>query len=106
MKAVFELFLSASFFGSVMILLVVAARFVLRKAPRGIFCLLWVLVGLRLLIPFRIESNLSLQPSFVTTTMSSIRTPNFPGRYTPGSIVTTMPVRREKLLLGLREGAS
>lgn len=64
MKAIFELFLSASFFGSVMILLVVAARFVLRKAPRGIFCLLWVLVGLRLLIPFRIESNLSLQPSF------------------------------------------
>ena len=37
MKAIFELFLSASFFGSVMILLVVAARFVLRKAcsPRS-----------------------------------------------------------------------
>ena len=68
MKAVFELFLSASFFGSVMILLVVAARFALRKAPRGIFWLLWVLVGLRLLIPFRIESDLSLQPSFESVT--------------------------------------
>jgi beta-lactamase regulating signal transducer with metallopeptidase domain len=68
MKTIFELFLSASFFGSVMILLVVAARFVLRKAPRGIFCLLWVLVGLRLLIPFRIESNLSLQPSLEAVT--------------------------------------
>lgn len=64
MKAIFELFLSASLFGSVMILLVLAARFVLRKAPRGIFCLLWVLVGLRLLIPFQIKSELSLQPSF------------------------------------------
>ncbi len=68
MKTIFELFLSASFFGSVMILLVVAARLVLRKAPRGIFCLLWVLVGLRLLIPFQIESNLSLQPSFEPVT--------------------------------------
>lgn len=64
MKAIFELFLSAGFFGGVMILLVVAARFALRKAPRGIFCLLWVLVGLRLLIPLQIESQLSLQPSF------------------------------------------
>lgn len=64
MKAFFELFLSASFFGSVIILLVIGARLVLRKAPRGIFCLMWVLVGLRLLIPFRIESNLSLQPDF------------------------------------------
>lgn len=68
MKTMFELFLSASFFGSVMILLVVAARFALRKAPRRIFCLLWVLVGLRLLIPFRIESDLSLQPSFESVT--------------------------------------
>ena len=68
MKAIFELFWSAGLFGSVMILLVLAARLVLRKAPRGIFCLLWVLVGLRLLIPFRIESNLSLQPSFEAVT--------------------------------------
>ena len=64
MKAIFELFWSAGLFGSVMILLVVAARLVLRKAPRGIFCLLWVLVGLRLLIPIQIKSDLSLQPSF------------------------------------------
>src|SRR5579871_435453 len=31
------------------------------------------------------------QPSEVTTTSSSIRTPPHPGRYTPGSIVSTIP---------------
>lgn len=62
MKEIFVSILSAGFYGSVMILLVIAARLLLRKAPRSIMCLLWVMVGLRLLIPFQIESSFSLQP--------------------------------------------
>lgn len=62
MKEIFASVLSAGFYGSVIILLVIAARLLLRKAPRSTICLLWVMVGLRLLIPFRIESSFSLQP--------------------------------------------
>src|ERR1700743_687648 len=33
----------------------------------------------------------TLWPRSVTATISSMRMPNFPARYTPGSMVTTMP---------------
>ena len=42
---------------------VVLLRVVLRKAPRWLHVLLWALVGLRLVLPFSVESSLSLQPS-------------------------------------------
>ena len=42
---------------------VVLLRVVLRKAPRWLHVLLWSLVGLRLVLPFSVESSLSLQPS-------------------------------------------
>lgn len=62
MNEIFESILSVSFSGSVIILLVIAVRLLLRKAPRSMICLLWILAGLRLLLPFHIESNFSLQP--------------------------------------------
>lgn len=55
-------YLRIGLMGSVMILVVLLARPLLRKAPRNIACLLWLLVALRLLIPFQLESPLSLQP--------------------------------------------
>ena len=42
---------------------VVMLRFVLKKAPKWVRCLLWGIVALRLLLPLKIESNLSLLPS-------------------------------------------
>ncbi len=54
--------LTASFHGSVVILAVLVLRLVLRKAPKKYLCMLWLLVGIRLLLPFRLESGLSLQP--------------------------------------------
>ena len=51
-----------SLLASVMIVAVLLARPLLQKAPRSITCLLWLLVALRLLIPFELESPLSLQP--------------------------------------------
>lgn len=62
MKEIFSHFLTAGLSGSVLILAVILARLVLSKAPKRFVCLLWLLVGLRLLIPFTVESKLSLQP--------------------------------------------
>ena len=45
-----------------LVLAVVAARFLLKKAPRWAVCALWGLVALRLLCPFSPESPLSLIP--------------------------------------------
>ncbi len=45
------------------VLAVLILRLIFRKAPRWIHCLLWGLVGLRLLLPISIESVLSLIPS-------------------------------------------
>lgn len=49
-----------------LILVVLALRPVLQKAPRWIHVLLWGLVGVRLICPFSIESALSLIPSTET----------------------------------------
>ena len=59
-------YLRISFSASIMILAVLLVRPLLRKAPRNITCLLWLLVALRLLIPFELESPISLQPRPVT----------------------------------------
>lgn len=48
--------------GGIVILAVMALRLMLKKAPKSAICLLWLLAGLRLLLPFQIESSFSLQP--------------------------------------------
>ena len=45
---------------------VIAVRFLLKKAPRWTVCLLWGIVGLRLLLPFSFKSIFSLIPSAET----------------------------------------
>lgn len=62
MVEVFYRCLQIGLSGSIMILAVLLLRPFLRKAPRNISCLLWLLVALRLLVPFHLESPLSLQP--------------------------------------------
>lgn len=49
-----------------LILAVAALRLVLKKAPKSVRCLLWALVGVRLVCPFSMESVLSLIPSAET----------------------------------------
>ena len=55
--------LNLSIAGSWMILAVLLLRLVLKRAPKAIVCALWLLVGLRLLLPVSVESALSLIPS-------------------------------------------
>ena len=62
MESLFSNILTASFHGSIVILAVILLRVLLKKAPRKFICFLWVLAGLRLLMPFEIQSSLSLQP--------------------------------------------
>ncbi len=59
-----ENLLTASIHGSIVILAVILLRLVLRKTPRKYICLLWLLAGIRLLLPIEIRSDLSLQPEF------------------------------------------
>lgn len=63
MTNLFQAVLSASFHGSIVILAVLLLRLLLGKAaPKKYLCYLWVLVGIRLLMPFDIQSPFSLQP--------------------------------------------
>ena len=62
MEAVFLKLLNMSVTACWLVLAVVILRLLLKKAPRAIICALWALVALRLLIPFSIESPLSLVP--------------------------------------------
>ena len=55
---------TAGIHGSVVILAVILLRLVLRKTPKKYICLLWLLAGIRLLMPIEIRSDLSLQPEF------------------------------------------
>ena len=59
-----ENLLTASFHGSILILAVLVIRLVLWKTPKKYICLLWLLAGIRLLLPIELRSDLSLQPRF------------------------------------------
>lgn len=63
MEKIFLEILNMSLSGSLLILVVLAARFLLKKVPKWISCVLWGLVAVRLLCPFSIESAISLLPT-------------------------------------------
>lgn len=56
--------LTASLHGSVVILAIILFRLISRKTPKKYICMLWLLAGIRLLLPIEIRSDLSLQPQF------------------------------------------
>ena len=72
MSTIFLKILNISFTAGWLILAVVALRLLLSKAPKWIACLLWGLVALRLLIPFSIESAMSLIPSSEVVSQSIV----------------------------------
>ena len=63
MSGVFLKILNISITAGWLILAVILIRLLFKKAPKWLTCLLWGLVALRLLLPFSIESALSLIPS-------------------------------------------
>ena len=54
--------LTTGIHGSIVILAVLLLRLLLKRAPKKYICLLWMLAGIRLLLPVPIESAYSLQP--------------------------------------------
>ncbi len=73
MDAFFGRILEISLSGSVIVLTVLVLRFLLRRAPRRAVCLLWMIAVLRLLVPFEIESEWSLQPDPVVEFVPPVR---------------------------------
>ncbi|MBQ2676922.1 MAG: hypothetical protein IJF54_05955 [Clostridia bacterium] len=80
MAAVFLKLVNMSITASWLVLAVILLRLILKKAPKFISCILWALVGVRLVLPFSFESILSLIPSsqpipqeFITTPTPSIQ---------------------------------
>lgn len=69
MEGIFVKLLNMSISASVLILIAVLLRGVLRRSPKWIHCLLWGLVAVRLVCPLSFESSFSLAPraDFVET---------------------------------------
>ena len=63
MSELFLELLNLSIMAGWLVLAVLVARICLKKSPKYIRCILWGLVGLRLVFPFSIESIFSLLPS-------------------------------------------
>lgn len=63
MEKLFINIFQMSIYASYLILAVLLVRFLLRKAPKSMRSFLWLLVGIRLLVPFSVESVFSLIPN-------------------------------------------
>ncbi len=66
MEALFLKLLNMSITAGWIVLAVIILRLLLKKAPKWISCLLWTLVGLRLILPFSFESKVSVVPGTET----------------------------------------
>ena len=77
MLNVFLKLLNMSITASWLVLAVVVLRMIFKKAPKYISCIMWALVGIRLVFPISFESILSLVPSSETLPQEVISGPNF-----------------------------
>ncbi|MBE5938879.1 MAG: hypothetical protein E7266_00645 [Lachnospiraceae bacterium] len=63
MEDLFIKLLNMSITASWLILAIILVRLIFKRAPKFIRCILWALVGIRLIVPFSFDSFLSLVPS-------------------------------------------
>ena len=73
MSGIFLKLLNLSISASWLVLVVLVLRLVLKRAPKWVNVLLWGMVALRLMLPFSIESALSLIPSAETLSPEVVR---------------------------------
>lgn len=73
MTALFERILNMSIAGGIVVLAVVLARLALKRAPKWTRLVLWGVVGLRLALPFFVESPVSLMPRAAEVDLGSVR---------------------------------
>lgn len=72
MTDLFLTVLNAGAAASWLVLAVMLARVLLKKAPRGLLCSLWIIVGLRLVLPWFPSASFSLIPSAQIITPESM----------------------------------
>ena len=77
MSAIFLKIANMSISASYLVLVVLALRVLLKKAPKWVCVLLWGLVAVRLVCPFSVESALSLIPSSQTIPDTVLTGPSF-----------------------------
>lgn len=75
MESLFIKLLNNSISATWLVLAVLLARLLLKKAPKNLRCALWGLVGLRLALPVRLQSVFSLVPSAVTVSENIMLSP-------------------------------
>ena len=63
MDAIFLKLLNMSITASYMVILILVLRVIFPRIPKAVYCFLWAMVALRLVLPFSFESVLSLIPS-------------------------------------------
>ena len=107
MTELFSALLKASFQGSIVIVAVLILRLLLKNAPKSVFCLLWLLAGLRLVLPFEIESSFSLQPRLDETPLSiqvqqPVQVPDILVQEPEGSPLEVLPPQTPTLPEGYR----
>lgn len=90
---------NASFQGGVIIAVIFALRFVLKKTPKSILCLLWLLAIARLLLPIQLESSLSLQPDVAVITNNASQQAQIPSQI-PSQQQPAVPM--EPIQIGIR----
>ncbi len=62
METLFIKLINLSIYASVLVAAVLLLRLVSRRSPKWVICLIWALVGIRLVVPFSIQSSFSLLP--------------------------------------------
>ena len=72
MADIFLRLLNLSISASWLVLVVLVLRFAFKRVPRWVNVLLWGIVALRLMLPFSIESALSLVPSAETISPTEV----------------------------------
>lgn len=85
MEALFLKLVNMSISAGWVVLAVVVLRFVLKKAPKWVRCVLWALVAVRLLCPFSVQSALSLMPGEKIIPSGGISTRAVGGSAAPAS---------------------
>lgn len=100
METVFLKIVNMSAAASWMILAVIIIRFIMKKAkiPKGISCILWALVAIRLICPFSLESMFSLIPSAEIITQETLLSQE-PAIHTGVTIInqTVNPILQESM---------
>lgn len=74
MVSAFAKILSISIAANWMILAVLVLRFLLKKAPRRVICILWAMVAVRLLLPVSLESPVDFIPETTSAIQEAVDT--------------------------------